>query len=161
MSRPSVSQASCRMKATSLSPDGSMGGVVTFTPKSNDSDSGVWVTFNVSGLVPGGHGFHVHTWGDVTSGDGNSVGGHFVGNCSVTEPCRPSGLQEVGNLFDGAGLVASVAGVSEGMRLDGVIRLDGGVDSIVGRSLIIHGDGVSSGTRVGEVRMLCGCFWGG
>ena len=112
------------------------------------------MTYDVFGLSSGHHGFHVHTWGDITSGDGSSVGGHFVGNCSAESPCRPLGvLQEVGNLFDGAGLTADVYGAVSGMRRDGVIRLGGSVDSILGRSLIIHGSGLVNGssTRVGEV----------
>lgn len=47
---------------------------------------------------------------------------------------------QVGNLWDGAGLNANAAGGVVGMKLDSVIRL-GGVNNIVGRSLIIHGNG--------------------
>ena len=31
----------------------------------------------VSGLSPGGHGFHIHEKGDCSSADGMSAGGHF------------------------------------------------------------------------------------
>ena len=48
-------------------------GVVTFTQMSDH----VLVEATVSGSTPGKHGFHIHQFGDTTSSDGKSTGGHF------------------------------------------------------------------------------------
>src|SRR5947208_14884653 len=48
-------------------------GSVTFT-KSGDE---VKVVADVNGLTPGKHGFHIHEFGDCSSSDGSSAGGHF------------------------------------------------------------------------------------
>src|SRR6266568_7707167 len=48
-------------------------GTVTFTKKGDK----VLVEAKVSGLAPGGHGFHVHEKGDCSAADGSSAGGHF------------------------------------------------------------------------------------
>src|SRR5271167_786486 len=48
-------------------------GAVSFTQKGDK----VTVTAKVSGLAPGGHGFHIHEKGDCSAPDGMSAGGHF------------------------------------------------------------------------------------
>src|SRR6266853_7054646 len=48
-------------------------GTLTFTQKGDK----VAIEAKVSGLTPGGHGFHIHEKGDCSSGDGMSAGGHF------------------------------------------------------------------------------------
>src|SRR5207249_1785928 len=48
-------------------------GVVYFTQKGDE----VEITGQIKGLTPGLHGFHVHEFGDMTSKDGMSTGGHF------------------------------------------------------------------------------------
>src|SRR5690349_6523661 len=48
-------------------------GTVTFTQKGDK----VTVTAHLSGLTPGGHGFHVHEKGDCSAADATSAGGHF------------------------------------------------------------------------------------
>src|SRR5947207_3940938 len=48
-------------------------GSVTFT----QSGETVKVVADVTGLTPGKHGFHIHEFGDCSSGDGSSAGGHF------------------------------------------------------------------------------------
>ena len=58
-----------------------------------------------AGLAPGAHTWHVHRLGDISSDDGSSLMGHFIGDCSEEFPCRefevrgedePPVLQEVG-----------------------------------------------------------------
>ena len=139
--RPASTQATCQFSATASNPSfgTAMEGVVSFT--ADAAAGGVWVTYDVSGIAPDVvHGFHVHTWGDIESSTGMAVGGHFIGDCTN---CRPSGPQEVGNLWDGAGLTTDGSGRVSGMRLDKVIQLEG-VNNIVGRGLIIHGNGTMS-----------------
>ena len=43
----------------------------------HEVDGGVLVDARVSGLAPGGHGFHVHEKGDCSAPDGSRAGGHF------------------------------------------------------------------------------------
>jgi hypothetical protein len=63
------------------------------------------VTLAINGLPAGNHGFHVHTYGDISAISGSGTGGHFVGNCTS---CRPANiLQEVGMLNDGVPLVSN------------------------------------------------------
>src|SRR5438270_13239207 len=48
-------------------------GYVIFTQKGDV----VEITGKITGLTPGMHGFHVHEFGDLSSKDGLSTGGHF------------------------------------------------------------------------------------
>jgi len=60
------------------------------------------------GLSPGvqtRHTWHVHRLGDTASSDGSALMGHFIGDCSIDNPCRmnetrpegfPPVLQEIG-----------------------------------------------------------------
>jgi Cu-Zn family superoxide dismutase len=48
-------------------------GTVTFTQKGDK----VTVEAKLSGLAPGGHGFHIHEKGDCSAPDAMSAGGHF------------------------------------------------------------------------------------
>ena len=72
---------------------------------------------------------------------------------------------QVGDLWDGAGLTATPQQTATGVRLDKVIRLSG-VDNIVGRALIIHGNGTltqpGKATRVAQVGVhpcgVCGGY---
>ena len=48
-------------------------GTVTFTKVKG----GVQVVAHFEGVPEGEHGFHIHEFGDCSSGDGKSAGGHF------------------------------------------------------------------------------------
>ena len=67
---PEVTKAVAVLKPTAGS---KVEGTVTFTK----ADKGVRVQADVTGLTPGKHGFHIHEFGDNTSPDGMSAGGHF------------------------------------------------------------------------------------
>ena len=135
--------AICSLEATSNSGNPVSGEVVFVQRPNGDLD----VSVSATGLTPGGHGWHVHTYGDISDPTGMSVGGHFVGNCSS---CRPAGqLQEVGLLDNGVLLQADENGTVLYTYVETVAKLEG-VNSIVGRGLIIHGDDASSGVRVAQ-----------
>lgn len=131
-------------------------GEVEFAP-SGSSINGVDVSFNLVGLPEGPHGFHIHETGNVSDSlRASAAAGHFIGLVCANEDCRPDGvLQEVGNLFDGAGVTADEFGNSQGTNTDSLSSLAGSSSSnIVGRAFVLHGDGLgtenSSATRVGQ-----------
>jgi superoxide dismutase, Cu-Zn family len=124
-------------------------GTVTFTQQVDK----VTVTAQVSGLSPGGHGFHVHEKGDCSAPDATSAGGHF------NPTGKPHGAPDAGEHHAGdlpmlqadangnATLTADVSGLAIG----------GGAGDIVGKSVAVHKDvddyktqpAGNSGARIG------------
>jgi Cu-Zn family superoxide dismutase len=107
-------------------------GSVTFTQKGDN----VVIEAKVSGLTPGGHGFHIHEKGDCSSGDGMSAGGHF------NPTSKPHGSPSVPDHHTGdlTMLVADASGnVSLSMEL-GAMTIGSGATDIVGKSVIVHKD---------------------
>jgi superoxide dismutase, Cu-Zn family len=106
-------------------------GVVRFT----QTDTGVRIVADVSGLTPGLHGFHIHEFGDMTSTDGTSAGGHF--NPAHTHHGAPEAAEhhagDLGNLTADANGHATLELVDPSLRLDGAT-------SIVGRGIVVHAD---------------------
>ena len=137
--------AVCVLQGTSDSPE-TLRGWMAFTTVGSGAAAEVDVWYDIQGLADGPHGFHVHTWGDISSPTAAATGGHFIGTC---DDCRPSGQpQEVGLLDDGVPLQAT-GGRAAGYFRERVAKLAGG-NSIVGRSIVVHGDGVDAGVRVGQ-----------
>jgi superoxide dismutase, Cu-Zn family len=109
-------------------------------------DTTLQITLVASGLSNGPHTFHVHTFGDVSDPSGNSVEGHFIGNCSG---CRPPGaLQEVGLLNNG-NPVTAVGGSVSYTFIDPVAKLSG-LNSVIGRAIVIHGTAAGAGIRAAQ-----------
>lgn len=104
-------------------------GKVTFTKQAD----GVMVTAEVSGLTPGDHGFHVHEWGDASSPDGASAGGHF--NPTHKQHGRPDANDR--HAGDFGNLTADAQGNAKYSRVDKAMTLEGPT-SVIGRSIIIH-----------------------
>jgi len=108
------------------------GGKVTFVQKGDK----VYVVAQVSGLSPGGHGFHIHEKGDCSADDGMSAGGHFNptgrphGNPS--DPDHHAGDMPM-LVADGSGNASLTAEVS-------AITVGGGAGDVIGRSVIVHKD---------------------
>lgn len=104
-------------------------GTVTFTKTAD----GVRIVADVEGLSKGKHGIHIHEFGDCSSKDGSSAGGHFnphsKGHGAPDDAERHSG--DMGNIEvdeDGKGRLEYV---------DKTITLSGS-DSVVGKSVIVH-----------------------
>lgn len=93
----------------------------------------VRVAASVSGLSPGGHGFHIHTYGDLTTRDGTSAGGHFTtpGGAEVPHGFPFSAVRHWG---DFGSVVADADGKASYTRVDKIISFRG----IVGRGMIVH-----------------------
>jgi Cu-Zn family superoxide dismutase len=104
-------------------------GVIHFTATAD----GVEIVGEITGLKPGKHGFHVHEFGDVSSGDAKCHGGHF--NPDKKKHGGPTDLERhVGDLGN---ITANGRGKAEIRMTDKVIALSG-PHSIIGRAVIIH-----------------------
>ena len=116
-------------------------GVVHFTA----TGDGVQISGEITGLTPGKHGFHIHEFGDITSKDGLSTGGHF--NPTNMKHGRPTYKERhVGDLGN---ITADEKGKAFVKMKDSVIRLSG-PNSIVGRAVIVHHDEDDFGQPVGH-----------
>ncbi|HEY5037816.1 MAG TPA: superoxide dismutase family protein [bacterium] len=120
--------AMCTLSSAS---DSQVKGWVKFTQKSGY----VMVEGEITGLVPGKHGFHVHEKGDCSAPDATSAGGHF--NPEHKTHGAPSGkTRHVGDLGN---IKANKNGTAKFKFKDKVIQLSG-EDSILDKSLILHAD---------------------
>ncbi len=106
-------------------------GVVRFT----QSGTAVHVVADVAGLTPGTvHGFHIHEFGDCSSPDATSAGGHF------NPKGRPHGgpmaamhhAGDLGNITSDADGKAHLDIMMEGLTISGP------ANAILGRSVILH-----------------------
>lgn len=102
-------------------------GVVRFTA----TDGGVQVRGVITGLTPGKHGFHIHAFGDVSSGAAS--GGHF--NPDNKKHAGPDAAERhVGDLGN---ITADASGKATIQMTDKFLALSGR-HSIIGRAVIIH-----------------------
>eukprot|EP00245_Coleochaete_scutata_P018229 TRINITY_DN936_c0_g1_i2.p1 TRINITY_DN936_c0_g1~~TRINITY_DN936_c0_g1_i2.p1 ORF type:complete len:136 (-),score=11.62 TRINITY_DN936_c0_g1_i2:760-1167(-) len=92
------------------------------------------VTAKISGLVPGLHGFHVHQLGDTTNGC-MSTGPHF-NPAGKTHGAPEDGERHAGDLGN---VTAGPDGTVDVTLVDSQIPLSG-INSIVGRAVVVHAD---------------------
>jgi Cu-Zn family superoxide dismutase len=104
-------------------------GVVTFT----QSGANVKVVAHIEGLAPGKHGFHIHEFGDCSSKDGSSAGGHF--NPASTPHGAPEAAQR--HAGDMGNIEADQRGVAHLEYNDPVMKLNGH-GAIIGHGMIVH-----------------------
>jgi superoxide dismutase, Cu-Zn family len=104
-------------------------GLVTFT-KSGDE---IKVVADIIGLAPGKHGFHIHEFGDCSSSDGNSAGGHF-NPAHKAHGAPDASDRHAGDLGN---IDADASGKAHLEWSDKVMKLSG-ADSIVGHAVIVH-----------------------
>lgn len=91
----------------------------------------------------------MHYYGDIADTGAMRTGGHYIGDCGDDDPCRPEGvLQEVGMLGDGY-LISVEKDIAVGSFRDSIIKLSG-KDSIIGRSIVVHGNEINSAARVAQ-----------
>ncbi|MES1929311.1 superoxide dismutase copper/zinc binding protein [Salinisphaera dokdonensis CL-ES53] len=102
---------------------------IRFTPK----DGGLAYKTEAEGLEPGKHGYHLHLYGDCSSGDGKSAGTHFNLKGSSKNP--PEDIDHItgdlGDLNAGEDGSATHEGMLDGASLTGA-------KAIIGRGVIIH-----------------------
>ena len=125
-------------------------GVVSFI-KERD---GVHVEASIQGLSPGLHGFHLHEYGDCSSPDANSAGGHFnpmnMPHGGATGEKRHAG--DFGNI------PADASGNGKLTLVDSMLSLEG-PNSIIGRGVVVHAqpdDFTTQPTGASGPRVACG-----
>lgn len=125
-------------------------GTVTFTQVTD----GIKIVAHIEGLTPGKHGFHIHEYGDCSSPDGASAGGHFnpamMPHGAPTDMNRHEG--DIGNVM------ADSAGVAHLEWTDKIMTFSG-PNSIIGHSVIVHAkedDMKTQPTGNAGARVACG-----
>lgn len=125
-------------------------GVVTFI----QTGANVRVVAQIEGLAPGKHGFHIHEWGDCSSKDGSSAGGHF--NPANAPHAAPEAAQR--HAGDMGNIEADQNGVARLEYNDPVMKLNGH-GAIIGHGMIVHAnpdDLKTQPTGNAGGRMACG-----
>lgn len=106
-------------------------GFVTFTKEKN----GIRVVAQFEGLTPGLHGFHIHEYGDCSSPDAGSAGGHF--NPAGAPHAAPTA--EKHHLGDLGNVEAPKSGPAKYDKVFDFLKFEG-PHSIVGRGVVVHAD---------------------
>ena len=107
----------------------SVQGVVTFTKSGEE----IKIVADLTGLTPGKHGFHIHEFGDCSSPDGNTAGGHF------NPRKNPHAGHDAAQRHEGdlGNLEADSSGKAHLELTDTMIEMSGD-NSIIGRGVIVH-----------------------
>lgn len=112
-------------------------GIVRFQPvfrkTSQSSRCKVQITAQLTGLSPGAHGFHIHTYGDVQADDATSAGGHFTNprGDDIIHGLPNDGVRHWGDLGN---ILAATNGSARYFSIDSLITLRG----ILGRGMVVH-----------------------
>ncbi len=126
MKAAAIQKAICVLRPTE---GNDVTGMVTFTK----TDSGIHVVADVQGLTPGKHGFHIHQYGDLSSPDGTSLGGHF--NPDNKDHGAPTSAdRHVGDL----GNITAGADGNAHLEMTDTLLAFQGPHSIIGRGIIVH-----------------------
>lgn len=132
---PSVQVAVARLWPVG---DSQVSGTVRF----ESHDGKVHVSGEVAGLAPGEHGFHVHTYGDLSDlTSGKSAGGHFAPRGSA-HGLPDAKVRHVGDL----GNVTADAKGHVTLDIDDALIELSGPHSILGRGVVVH-SGADQGTQ--------------
>lgn len=142
-----VKQATAVMNPTQGS---KVQGVVHFA----QDGKAVRITVNIEGLSPGPHAFHIHEFGDCSSPDANSAGGHF----NPTDMPHGGPKAEMRHVGDLGNIEADKNGLARLELTDTVLSLEG-PKSIIGRSVIVHAqtdDFKTQPSGAAGARVACG-----
>ena len=111
--------------------DNGVEGVIRFVQEGKT----LHIDYDIKGMSDGEHGFHIHTYGDLTDGC-TSACSHFNPD-NTTHGSLDSKVRHLGDL----GNISSQNGVSEGRLSTDTISLNMGArNCIVGRMIIVHAD---------------------
>jgi len=138
-----MAMAVCEVGPAGKSCDGSSGdtgctGIINF--EEIDGGAATRMTYEIKGLTPGKHGFHVHEKADFSQGCA-SAGPHYNphGKTHGAPEDEERHVGDLGNLEPGAD------GIAKGEIIDTLIKLSGEF-SIIGRSMMLHADADDLGT---------------
>ncbi len=123
------------------------GNEVTGTISFTQTGDKVTVEANVSGLKPNAkHGFHIHEYGDVSSPDGSSAGGHYnpEGHDHALPTTETRHAGDFGNLEADAEGNATLT-----LTVDNITLVDDDT-AIIGRGVIVHADPDDGGQPTGN-----------
>jgi len=127
-------------------------GTVTFTQKGDK----VTVNAKVSGLTPGGHGFHIHEKGDCSAPDAMSAAGHF------NPSGKPHGPQDADHHAGDMPMLQADASGNATLTTDlSGISIGSGAGDIVGKAVIVHKDADDYKTQPtgnSGARVACGAI---
>ena len=129
VSRASAGEPTRAITVLHATTGSNVAGSVTFTA----SGDAVKVVADLTGLTPGKHGFHIHEFGDCSSADAKSAGGHF--NPSGHQHGAPDATDR--HAGDLGNIEADASGKAHLEMSDKVMKLSGS-DSIVGHAVIVH-----------------------
>lgn len=130
------------------------GNAVMGTVRFEVVEKGIRVVADISGLIPGKHGFHIHEYGDCSSDDGSSAGGHF-NPAGMPHSMPSSDKRHVGDLGN---IEADSNGNAHLDYVDTMISF-GGPNSVIGRGVIVHekeDDLKTQPTGNAGARLACG-----
>ena len=127
---------------------GEVRGQITFEQESEDKD--VTISYRVTGLTPGAHGFHIHEKADFSDGC-KSAGPHYnpFGKNHGAPEDEDRHVGDMGNI------VAGEDGVAEGTFTDRLINLSGEY-SVIGCSVMVHEDPDDLGKGGHELSLTTG-----
>ncbi|MCE5336192.1 MAG: superoxide dismutase family protein [Desulfobacteraceae bacterium] len=115
---------------------------------------GLRIIADIQGLAPGPHGFHIHEYGDCSSPDAASAGGHFnpfdMPHAGPKVEKHHAG--DLGNVEADKNGRAKLEIMVEGLSLEGR-------NSVIGRSIIVHAqadDFKTQPTGNSGARVACG-----
>jgi len=120
-----------------------------------DTNAGVHVVVELSGVSPGEHGVHIHEVGDCSADDAKSAGGHF--NPGGTQHGAPG--SDAHHAGDFGNITIGEDGTGRLELTSAAVSLGAGPDTIVGRAIIIHGgadDLTSQPSGAAGPRIGCG-----
>jgi Cu-Zn family superoxide dismutase len=127
-------------------------GTVAFTEKNGV----VTITAELGGVEPAGlHGFHVHEFGDCSSADFKSAGGHF--NPTGAPHGSPDDAEH--HAGDLGNIEASADGSATYVITTDMLSVSPGPNSVVGLGVILHekaDDFVTQPTGAAGSRLACG-----
>ncbi len=149
---PALTQAQDASAVLIARSDSKVSGTLSFH---TNSDGSVSIQGALKGLSPNtSHGFHVHQYGDCSSPDGTSAGGHF--NPESSKHGGPEMKERhVGDLGN---ITANDSGEAQIDISDKHLSLSGD-HSIIGRAVVVHGgtdDLKSQPSGAAGPRIACG-----
>ena len=114
----------------------------------------VRVEADISGLSPNSeHAIHIHTYGDASSGDGKSAGGHY----NPENHAHGLPVQRHRHAGDLGNLKTDATGRARYTVMVDNISVAGLKNPIIGRSIIVHAKRDTGGQPTGEAGARIGC----